>query len=286
MPIISLTPEKDDITDSQHSHHGVLARHGSQYDTIPTGYDGTVVPITFQSALERKLSSFIALNDTKLAILTKLQKQYRSFKVGQDLIHQGQTSGSIYILNTGWVCSYKDLSNGERQIIDFQIPGDFLGLRSVLLHASDHSIEPITDIEVSECSVAGLMDVFAQNHRLAIAILWAASRDEAMVVEHLIDLGRRNAVERLAHFLLELGSRLTLVGQGDTTGYACPLTQYHLADALGLSAVHVNRALRQLREKGLVTFQNGRVQYDNYQRLTEFADFDPDYLDQEGPLLP
>jgi CRP-like cAMP-binding protein len=116
-------------------------------------------------------------------------------------------------------------------------------------------------------------------------VLWAASRDEAMVVEHLVDLGRRDAAGRMAHFLLELGARLVLVGMGDRTGYACPLTQYHLADALGLSAVHVNRVLRQLREDGMVTFRDGFVTFDDYDRLVDFAQFDPSYMDQKGPFL-
>jgi CRP-like cAMP-binding protein len=89
----------------------------------------------------------------------------------------------------------------------------------------------------------------------------------------------------MAHFLLELSARLKLVGMGDKTGFDCPLTQYHLADALGLSAVHVNRILRHLREGGLVTFQKGRVVFDDFERLTELAGFDTGYLDQEGPLL-
>ena len=89
----------------------------------------------------------------------------------------------------------------------------------------------------------------------------------------------------MAHFLLELGARLALVGMGSKSGYACPLSQYILADALGLSAVHVNRILRQLREDGLVTFRDGFVVFDNYKKLKEFAQFDPVYLDQTGPLL-
>jgi CRP-like cAMP-binding protein len=106
-----------------------------------------------------------------------------------------------------------------------------------------------------------------------------------MVVEHLVGLGRRDAGARMAHFLLELGARLALVGMGSRSGYACPLTQYHLADALGLSAVHVNRVLRKLREAGLVTFQDGEVLFDDYNGLVALADFDPTYLDQTGPLL-
>lgn len=237
------------------------------------------------SALARKLAAFVALSDAELLVLESLHKRRRIFVAGRDLVHQGQSEHAAYVLASGWACSYKILQDGQRQIVDFQIPGDFLGLRSVLLHTSDHSIEPITDIEVSEVMVADLMGAFAQTPRLAMAIFWAASRDEAMVVEHLVGIGRRNAAERMAHFLLELGARLALVGLGSKAGYACPLTQYLLADALGLTAVHVNRILRHLREGGMVTFRDGYVTFDAYDRLTAFADFDPTYLDQVGPLL-
>ncbi len=106
-----------------------------------------------------------------------------------------------------------------------------------------------------------------------------------MVVEHLVGLGKRDSEIRMAHFLLELGAKLFLVGLGSRAGYACPLTQYHLADALGLSSVHVNRVLRKLRDDGLVTFQKGQVTFDNYDGLVRLADFDPAYLDHTGALL-
>lgn len=237
------------------------------------------------SPLTRKLSAFVALSEAELAVLDRLHQRRRSFVAGRDLVHQGQSDQAAYILSAGWVCSYKIQPDGPRQIVDFQIPGDFLGLRSVLLHTSDHSIEPIVNIQAAEVLASDLLDAFAQTPRLATAILWAVSRDEAMVVEHLVGLGRRDADARMAHFLLELGARLALVGMGSKAGYACPLTQYHLADALGLTAIHVNRVLRQLREDGLVTFRAGHVTFDNYDRLVDLADFDPAYLDQAGPLL-
>ena len=106
-----------------------------------------------------------------------------------------------------------------------------------------------------------------------------------MVVEHLVDIGRRNALERLVHFLLEMGARLKLVGLGTKDGYDCPLSQYLLADALGLSAVHINRVLRQLREEGLLTFRSGQVIFYDFERLVKVAEFDTAYLDQDGPLL-
>jgi CRP-like cAMP-binding protein len=235
--------------------------------------------------LARKLGAFVALSGAELAVLEALHHRRHIFIAGRDLVHQGQSDQAAYILAAGWACSYKILQDGRRQIVDFQIPGDFLGLRSVLFHTSDHSIVPVIDIEVTEVLVADLLDAFARTPRLAMAVLWSASRDEAMVVEHLVDIGRRNAAERMAHFLLELGARLSLVGMGSKEGFACPLTQYLLADALGLSAVHVNRVLRQLREDGMATFRDGFVSFDNYVRLTQFAEFDPTYLDQVGPLL-
>jgi CRP-like cAMP-binding protein len=158
-------------------------------------------------------------------------------------------------------------------------------LRSVLFRTADHNIEPVTPVEASEVLESDLLQAFATTPRLATAVLWAASRDEAMVVEHLVGIGRRNALERTAHFLLELSARLTLVGRGTREGFACPLSQYQLADALGLSAVHINRVLRELREEGLLTFQKGQVTIHDVDRLAELAEFDRAYLDQEGPLL-
>ncbi|SIT18242.1 cAMP-binding domain of CRP or a regulatory subunit of cAMP-dependent protein kinases [Roseivivax lentus] len=240
---------------------------------------------TETSPLTRKLSVFVALSYVELAVLDRLHTRRRIFPAGRDMVHQGQSSRAAFILSAGWVCSYKLQPDGTRQIVDFQIPGDFLGLRSVLLRTSDHSFEPVMDIEASEVLDKDLLDAFAQTPRLATAILWAASRDEAMVVEHLVGIGRRDADARMAHFLLELEARLALVGLADSNGYECPLTQYHLADALGLSAVHVNRVLRHLREDGLLTFRDGHVTIHDHDALVKLAGFDASYLDQTGPLL-
>jgi len=238
-----------------------------------------------QNPFARKLGAFVALSDDEISALDRLHGRRKVFAAGRGIVHQGQANQSAYILASGWVCSYKLLSGGARQIVDFQIPGDFLGLRSVLFRTSDHNVEPITRVEASEVLTHDLLETFRRTPRLATAVLWAASRDEAMVVEHLVGVGRRGAKERTAHFLLELGARLKLVGLGSASGYACPLSQYLLADALGLSAVHVNRVLRELREDGLVTFQHGQVEIHDLDALMLLADFDKTYLDHDGPLL-
>jgi len=231
-----------------------------------------------------KMSAFAALSCKELAVIERLQRRRRVFVLGHDLVHQGQPEPPAYILLSGWANSYKMQSDGGRQIVDIQVPGDFLGLHSVLLHRADHTVEPVVDIEVAEIKKEDLFEAFGRAPRLAMAILWAVSRNEAMVAERLVDLGRRTAVERMAHFLLELGARLTLVGEGSATGYACPLTQYQLADALGLSSVHANRVLRQLRMEKMTTFRDGYVTFDDRERLVGLAGFDPAYLDQDGPF--
>ena len=125
-----------------------------------------------------------------------------------------------------------------------------------------------------------------RGHQLATVVLWAVTRDDAMIGEHLVGVRQRTAMQRAAHLLLELDARLHLVGMGDKLGYACPLAQYDLADALGLSAVHINRVLRVLREARLMTFQDGRVTFHNYASIVDFAQFDPTYLDHQMPLPP
>jgi CRP-like cAMP-binding protein len=243
-------------------------------------------PVTsLHSPIAKKLAAFVALSNVDLAALDEFHRRQKIFPAGSDIVYEGQTKQSAFILADGWACSYKLLSDGRRQIVDFQIPGDVLGLRSILFRTADHNIQAITPIEVSEITTADLLEGFGNAPRLATAILWAASREEAMVVEHLVDIGRRDAKHRMAHFLLELGARLKIVGLATSAGYACPLSQSMFGDALGLTAVHVNRVLRDLREAGLATVHHGEVVFHDYPALVRFAEFDTSYLDHDGPLM-
>ena len=123
-----------------------------------------------QSAVVRKLSAFVNLSPDEVAVLDGFHARRRSIEIGRDIIEEGQNSHAAFILSKGWVCSYKLLPDGTRQIVDFQVPGDFLGLRSMLLRTSDHNCEPITAIEVSEVSKADLFEAFRRTPRLAAAV--------------------------------------------------------------------------------------------------------------------
>jgi CRP-like cAMP-binding protein len=237
-----------------------------------------------ESALVRKLNRFAPLGRDELAALARLEAQSRPVPAQTELAHERQASQSAFILQQGWAYAYKLLADGGRQVIDFRLPGDFMGLRSVLLRTADHAFATVTDSVVAEVSARQMLDAFHALPRLGAAILWAASRDEAMVVEHLVGVGRRDALARTAHLLIELGLRLQLVGLGDASGYACPLNQYLLSDALGLTAIHLNRVLRQLRERGLLTFRDGQVVFHDLPRLRQLAGHHSGYLDQSsGP---
>ncbi len=230
------------------------------------------------SCLETKLNSFVLLSPAEMSCLSDLQSAPVRVKRGQELVYEGQTGHKVYILQAGWACSFKLLPDGGRQIIGFPIPGDCIGLRSVLLRTSDHSFSALTDAAVSSVDAAQVMKLFNDLPRLAAAILWAASRDEAMIVEHLVSIGRRSALERTAYFFLELGERLRLVGLATDREFTCPLNQYVLADALGLSAIHVNRVLRQLREMELMTLRQGKVLIHDKSALERLAGFESQVL--------
>ena len=115
------------------------------------------------SPIARKLGAFVALSDVELSVLDDLHHRRRTFAAGHDLVLQGQSDRSAYILATGWVCSYKIQRSGSRQIVDFQVPGDFLGLRSILFRTADHGIEPVTKVEASEIHARDLLDAFSQT---------------------------------------------------------------------------------------------------------------------------
>ena len=232
----------------------------------------------FGGVLAKKLSAFLPLTPDELKALTEMQSATLTVKRGRQLTQEGQTGHKAFVLQAGWACSFKVLPNGNRQIISFPIAGDCVGLRSVLLKTADHSFSALTDAVVSPVEGTHMMKCITEFPRIGAALMWAASRDEAMVVEHLVSVGRRNAIERMAHFFMELAERLSLVGLATEAEFKCPLSQNILADALGLTAIHVNRVLRELRERDLLILQKGTARIYDLNGLRKLAGFHGGYL--------
>ena len=232
----------------------------------------------FDTALARKLKAFLPLASDELKWLAEIQVTPSVVERGKQFIQEGQNGHKVFVLQAGWTCGYKDLPNGGRQIISFPIAGDCVGLRSALLRTADHSFSALTDSVVSSVEGEDILKGVTEFPRLGAAILWAASREEAMVVEHLVNVRQRNAIERTAHFFMELTERLNLVGLATETEFKCPLSQSVLAEALGLTDIHVSRVLRQLRERKLLTMQKGTVKIHDLHGLRKLAGFQGGYL--------
>jgi CRP-like cAMP-binding protein len=151
-------------------------------------------------------------------------------------------------------------------------------LNQLLVDAATESLVTITDVRLSQASCDTVAGVMRQAHGFALALWRSLEQEQAILAEHLASLGRRGALQRTAHLVLELQQRLLVTGHGSTTGFSCPLRQYELADALGLTAIHVNRVIRQLREQGLASIGRRRIAIPDVSALTAVAKFDGHFL--------
>jgi CRP-like cAMP-binding protein len=204
--------------------------------------------------------------------------EVRHLHKNQDVVVAGRHCKVFYLNHDGWLFRYKILHNGNRQIVDFILPGQIFGLQACLFKASLYSIAAVTAASVSVLPLEVIDDVFDQNPQFAKALFWSAVREAAIVGEHLIDTARRSAYERVSHLLLELFVRLKSTGQSDEASFTMPLTQELIGDAVGLTAVHVNRTLRALREDRLVEINNRCVKIMDFEALSLLCDFDRSYL--------
>ncbi|PRD40991.1 Crp/Fnr family transcriptional regulator [Phyllobacterium phragmitis] len=216
-------------------------------------------------------------NDADIKAIHSLQISLKRYPPHTVVYNQGDAVRSVYITNSGWGCVYRDLPSGDRQIMDFPLRGDTVGLRMPAVF-NYNTYASITEMSVFEISQHALNAIVLRSPYLSNGIMALMARQRAFLIEHLTNLGRRNALVRTAHLLLEMGVRAKHSGMGTEKGYSCPLTQYELADALGLTAIHVNRMLRELREQNLVAFRYGEVEFINRPGLVRLANFDENYL--------
>lgn len=211
---------------------------------------------------------------SSIQALSVTQKYYPPHTL---LTGQGEFEHRIFFVNSGWACIYRDLANGDRQIIDFPLRGDIMGMRSAE-GPNYNSFASVADVSVFEVSAKAFYAMLEQSPRLSSYFMRVTSRQRSIIIEHLTNCGRRSALARTAHLFLEFASRLDVFGALSENSYECPLTQYELADALGLTPIHINRMLRELRERKLVSFRNGVVKIHDWYELAALSNFDPDYL--------
>jgi CRP-like cAMP-binding protein len=232
------------------------------------------------SPLTRKVAHWVSLSSQEMAVLAELQTPARTVPRNREIITEGCKYAELFVLLEGVAIRYRVLRNGRRQILNIALPGDFIGFPACFFETALFSITALTDTQVSSVSMTRFLTLFEGHGRMAAILLWLFSCEAAMYAEHLVDLGRRSAVERVAHFLLELLIRLQAIGIAEERSYQMPLTQELLGDLLGLSMPHVNRSLRQLRDDGLVAIEEHRVVIKDFEGLAVLADFERSYLNR------
>jgi CRP-like cAMP-binding protein len=230
----------------------------------------------------RKIESICTLNDDERRALQSLPMQVMAIKADQDIVREGDRPSRSCLILSGFACTYKVTVQGKRQIVSFNLPGDIPDLQSLHLKVLDNSIGTISPCSVGFIPHEALRDVCSRYPRLASAFWRETLIDAAIFREWVMNVGRRETYNRMAHVLCELLVRLRAVGLAE--GYSCdlPITQGEFADALGVTNVHVNRVLQQLRADGLIELSGDRLNILDWNRLKQVGEFDPTYLHLES----
>lgn len=226
----------------------------------------------------RKLGAYVSLTKPEEALLLALPVDVQTFGPRLDIVRDAEPPRGTNLVLSGVACRTKTLPDGRRQILGLLVAGDFCDLHVVLLARLDHAISTLTPTVVARLPEAELQIVMGENPTIARGFWLAALVQEAIAREWIVSLGRRSAYERMAHLLCEFYERLAGIGLASDGVCDMPLTQADLADALGLSQVHVNRTLQDMRQAGLIEFRGRRLRVVHLQNLRDVGMFDPSYL--------
>ncbi|WP_018861868.1 MULTISPECIES: Crp/Fnr family transcriptional regulator [unclassified Thioalkalivibrio] len=225
-----------------------------------------------------QIGQFAELVPEEKALLLDLEKDPKRYAAETCLCAAGEEAERFYTLSSGWACAVRDLADGRRQVLDIFLPGQILGLREMGFNEARSDFVALTDIEACPFPRTRLTEVFEQAPRLASLFFLILAREQSMLVERIINIGRRPAAERLAHFILEMKVRL----QRPSHEVRLPMNQSVLADALGMSAVHVSRSFSQLRKRDLIRTDGGAIWIHDMEGLVRFSGFNRAYLDCEA----
>jgi CRP-like cAMP-binding protein len=225
---------------------------------------------------------FKPITAEELDAINEIKKEHVALSAGSEIIRSGDSSAELFTLYSGWAFRYKMLADGRRQILNFLLPGDLLGLQAAMFDAASHSIEALTDVQLCKLPRRRVWALFGQMPGLAFDVAWLGAREEGFVDENLTSVGRRTASERIAALIVMLYKRAKALDLVTDDTFEFPLTQQHIADALGLSLVHTNKTLARLRRMGMYKRNNGTITLTNPRVLERIAQ----YFDDEMPRRP
>jgi CRP-like cAMP-binding protein len=226
-----------------------------------------------------KMEQFTHFSEEERRTLDKLLSERRvQHAAGEDIIAEGQHSPDCHVIVTGFACRYIMLPNGSRQIMAFLLPGDLCDAEIFILKEMDHGVAAMSPTTTALVPADTMKHMLRGGGCLGEALWWGTMVDLATLRQRIVDHGRRDAREELAHLLYELLVRYRMVGRATDDAFELPITQSDLADATGLTEVHVNRTLKTLREDKLITWKGRTVTILSPDRLKDVAGFSANYL--------
>jgi CRP-like cAMP-binding protein len=226
----------------------------------------------------RKLRVYADLTAADIGALEQATAHPRKLSPKQDLIREGDRPGPVFVMLDGWAFRYKILPSGTRQVMAFLMPGDCCDLHIGLLAEMDHSIQTVSPARVATIPRSEMDRLMSEHAAIARAMYVAQLADEGVLRSWIVSMGRRSSIERVAHLMCELYLRAHAIEPNDSSIIALPLSQIVLADALGVTPVHINRVLKELRLAGAMQLRRGSLQILDPVKLVQIAGFDENYL--------
>lgn len=226
----------------------------------------------------KKLRQRIDISSDEERAIRDSVAEVRRIAAGKVVIRAGEELSSSLMLIDGWMARSKDLAGGERQVTQLHVAGDFADLHGFTLKHLDDDITTLSDCRIATVPHERIREITQEYPRLGRIFWFSTNMDAAIQRELVLSLGQRSAISRMAHLFCELYVRLGVVGKTSTDGYEFPLTQRELSECLGLTVVHANRTLQELRRRGLVELENRRLTIADRRGLEGVAEFDPSYL--------
>lgn len=215
--------------------------------------------------------------------LHDLPRKRQTYEIYRDIVREGEHTTRCCLVETGFVSRYKTLPDGGRQINSFHAAGEMVDLQSSLLLVADHGIRTHAPTSILTFDCQDMLRLAHEWPEWGRAFWFDTMVDSSIFREWMLNVGRRSAVSRVAHLVLEFAWKLKAIGESDGTKFTLPVTQADLADAAGLSAVHTNRSMQKLREDGLIRTYGKTVVIEDEPQLMRLASFNPRYLHPEGP---
>ncbi|MEO0981801.1 MAG: Crp/Fnr family transcriptional regulator [Pseudomonadota bacterium] len=229
-------------------------------------------------AFTNRLAQYVSTANAVTELVEGLTPDQQAFEAGEDIVSAGEDTGTLFILQSGWAIRYRSIEDGRRQILNFMLPGDIFDLQALGDLKADHSVAALDEVEAVTFDARNFLSVLKDSGPVATAFWWSAVQEESVLREQIVRIGQLSARERIGHLVLELQRRLSIVLGVETLSLRLPVTRTDIADALGLTPVHVSRTLSGMKRMALIEEDRVSLRILNKPKLEELSQFDPDYL--------